>query len=316
MALAPPPDPTSPKPSFFASNAFKNVIAFLAFSASTLAAIFSYHAGQEAARATEAARQAEIRLRAIDQAIDRDRLASSLMSESLPYLERMRSDPPQSALRACHVVVGLATFQSEATNRSDIHELAQTLLDESATDPSGLCALAFDQAEFAALVATRQEQLIREAGNTDVEIDDFATQAEADIVSELLNDAAEPLADEIGTYHAILASYRSENCQLALEAANVFETIFNNELAQNEQSISVYRTTISDHYAVVIDNGDSQTDASDWVRRLRDEGESAQARIDNGTPESWDTSNTRFLTGAFVQENRGWVIDPSCAVQG
>ena len=88
--------------------------------------------------------------------------------------------------------------------------------------------------------------------------------------------------------------------------------VFSKKLTKMNKHISIYRTTISDHYAVV-DMGDNRAEAVNLVSFFKQAGNQAENRIQKNLPlEDHDRSNTRFLTGSFVQENRGWYVDPKC----
>ncbi len=305
-------DPQNGISSFIGSDTFRNTVAFLVLASSATAAYFSFKANDEAAEAARLAREADRQLKIIDQALDRDELATTLMSESLPYFEKMKSSDPDEAVSACHVIVILSTFQIEATQRRHIHDLALRISDEGVVDPSGLCREAQSKSEFAARVAEQEKIVANEDVSADIAKLEIRAMAEKAVLSDLEVATSENVPNSIGKFHAVMASYQANNCKLAQTSARVFSEAFHDQLQEDGKAVSIYLTTISNHYAVVIDSDDRRSVANEWVRFLREKGLEAEDRIKRGNALRVDRENIRYLTGAFLQENRGWVIDPNC----
>lgn len=309
---------TQQSTSVWGSNGFKNAISLGTLVLSIVTAVFAIQARDQAAQAKAAATT-------LEQELDRNRHASALTHQSLPFLEKMRSADRQEAETACLIVVSMRDVQFETTERHDIGDLLDRMLDANIFDAAGLCALiSQENAGFAQRVAVVQTEL----SATD-DIADTKQEAETKVIADLAVEAqasqtVEPSSvagrDTIGTYHAVMASYQSQNCALAQGAATAFSTVFESALSGKDPSlgltqrkVSIYRTTLSDHYAVVIDMGDDQNAASRWAEWLRVQGvEAAQRVADKTTTSRFDSPNIQYLTGAFVQKNRGWYLDAQC----
>lgn len=104
---------------------------------------------------------------------------------------------------------------------------------------------------------------------------------------------------EIGTWHALIASYdvTAKGCQYASDDVPEFAKL----LAGDEfDGLPVYiiKTTISNNYAVTVDAGDDRALASKISQRIRAVS---------------DSSFGNTGRDSFVQGNRNWTIDPQCA---
>jgi len=307
---------------FLGSETFKGLTGFLALILSATAAFFAYSSDQQAADAASKAQalaektsETDLALKQIDQNLvqlsqdlDRTRFAAELTSQSLPYLERMVSGDTGSG-SACHVVVSLSRIQIETTRRSEVSDLLYQLLDSGTVDAGGVCTVLADDARFAELVAAKLAELVPVETATETDIQ----TAEEEVLASLKDVGAQTGdTQNVGEWHAVMASYRTNNCALAQEAARAFHETFGASLPAKGGRITIARTSISDHFAVTIDTGADKAAAEAWATVLRDAGRAAEKRISDGEAMPFDRTNLRYLTGAFVQENRGWSVDPSC----
>lgn len=247
-------------------------------------------------------------------ALEKDRLATDLLSESLPFFEKMYSTKSSVASTACHVTAQLALVQSEKTARSEIGVIRGRVLESGYNFDVGLCEQSTETAILSAQVTAKAEELAEKPG-TAADGGNIFERAEKAVLDEAKRSAAVDTSHEetsIGRFHAVMASYQLQNCHKAQEAAKLFNDLFKNQLATGGYEVSVFRTTISNHYAVSVDAGDSESSARGLAGFFRAEGREAEERIATGNVEDFDRSNVKFLTGSFVQESKGWLIDSDC----
>jgi len=256
------------------SDAIKNTIALLAVVASAAAAFFSYMANEEARAAKEKATE-------LSRALDSERHGFDVFRASLPYFERMEVDH-QDRVRHCKIIVQLGHAERESTGATRIATLLREFI-ENVPDGDDLPFRMCEQSSEALIAAVQPTQL---SSDSDANTDGL---------------------DRIGKWHAVLSSYRTSSCQLALDAAERFT-------AALETDVVVYRTTISNHYAVVIDAGDKKALADEWVSNARAVGQDAVQRIQNGEANNVDKWNLQYLVQAFAQENKGWILDDACKI--
>lgn len=99
--------------------------------------------------------------------------------------------------------------------------------------------------------------------------------------------------DEIGAWHAVIASYDAtpRGCNFARrDVAGFAERL--GAAGMERRHVAVYRTAISNHYVVTVDFGDDRAGAEAGSRAVR------RAAPDDGTG-----------ADSYVQGNRGWTVD-------
>lgn len=289
---------------------FKNILAGLSLIVSAFAAVFAY-------RADVSTRELDERLGNAQVALSTERFANELLEMSMPYLKDMRHEDDNVAQDACFVVVELSSLQigktaalGENNTRRDIESILQSIWAGDSTNRYALCLNKRTEQETL-IVNTGVRDRIAEAlnqGQMSAEEAKVFAESEIDATLQISQTAG------VGQWHAVMASYQSQNCALAQTAAAVFQQEFKDALAAQNRIVSIFRTSISDHYAVTIDTGNDKALASAWVSDMKSLGQAATQRLSAGTGTARDSQNLRFLTGAFVQEDRGWSIDDACPV--
>jgi hypothetical protein len=195
----------------------------------------------------------------------------------------------ESFFRYCRIVIQLGLTEIDEANESRVANLFYASFDAwkaHANGPPG------DRAEDILQCRTASEELMSKAG----------------YFPEVVESSPETQAvtrEEPGQWHAVLASYRLDNCEFAKSAVDVLSR-------ELEEPVAIYRTRISGHYAVTVDLEDDRPSAQAVVHKARTIGNEAAARMANGTASPEDLQNLRYLTDAFVQQNRGWRVDPDC----
>lgn len=226
--------------------------------------------------ANQAATKANNNVAALSVALDNKRFGVEIFNASLPYFEKLSNE--SDGAKFCKIIVQIARTELDETGKSRVGNLFRSFREQGAAISSS--------------------------------VEDELTLALCDVANE--STELEPIeaniaSDAIGKYHAVLASYEPQSCKLAQISAERLAIALN-------RPVKIFRTSISNHYAVTVDAGDDKKEAQNIVNEAVTLGNDAVEKIKNGGRITLaERENIRFLTGAFRQENKGWYIDEDCS---
>jgi len=144
-------------------------------------------------------------------------------------------------------------------------------------------------------------------------VEDFVTRAEAAGIWSKTCDLAQAsrstddgtttpqtLTSELGRWHALIASYDAtpSGCELAKSDVSEFARLLAGS-GFDGLTLQVVKTSLSNHYAVSVDTGDDSAKARQVSQAIRE----ASSKAYDG----------RTGRDSFVQDNRGWAVDPTCS---
>ena len=238
----------------------KDLIAIASVVVALASAVFAYQARQAAQRFAEREFQSETTLRILETAFTE--LAAAPSDETGERKQRM----------ACFFVVHLAEAEKEYR-----------------TEEPYLVTGFFDSLVSAGLVESAC--LMRSEGLSDL------TPTASEISGPATTSSDGP--PEIGTWHALIASYdvTDSGCRSAREDVGEFSQLLSGQ-GLNGLFLYIARTQISNNYAVTVDAGSDRTLAQRVSRIIR-------AR-------SAESADGRTGADSFVQGNRDWYIDDDC----
>jgi hypothetical protein len=251
----------------------KDFIAIGGLAVSAVSAGLAYYAGQEARLANNQA--AEVKNVLESKKFEAD---TSVRLLDLAYTSFRNAKEGNERRAACQYILRLGSFEKTMFNSGLIADLHLALVKGDEID-----AECRQQGEDL-IAATMSSEAVEAASATQ---QTTATTPEG--------------PSTIGAWHAVIASY--DVTQRGCDDAEADVSAFKSLLVSDQfvgATLGVYKTALSNVYAVSVDFGDDKTRARNAVQAIREIG--AQRPTKEGAD-------------SFVQQNRGWSVDTACDEQ-